>query len=63
MAKLPQAAAAISLELRNQYLLGYLPSNAAHDGKWRKIKVRLTPLAAAKPLQVYCKRGYQGPGK
>ena len=29
------------MELRNQYVLGYKPSNEQHDGAWRKIKVRL----------------------
>ena len=29
----------IGKELRNQYLIGYHPTNAATDGKWRKIKV------------------------
>src|ERR1700756_1085027 len=29
----------ISEELRSQYTLGYYPTNAAHDGKFRKIKV------------------------
>jgi Ca-activated chloride channel family protein len=28
-------------ELSSQYTLGYLPANAADDGKWRKIEVKL----------------------
>ena len=36
---LPTAFANIAAELRTQYLLGYYPSNAAHDGSYRKIKV------------------------
>ena len=31
----------IGIELRNQYVLGYRPKNPGHDGKWRKIKVKL----------------------
>lgn len=60
---LPEVAAAISLELRSQYILGYEPSNTAQDGSWRKIKVRLAPQATPQPAQVYAKRGYQAPGK
>jgi Ca-activated chloride channel homolog len=61
--QLPEVAAAISLELRSQYVLGYQPSNPTHDGSWRKIKVRLDPAVAPAPAQVYAKRGYQAPEK
>jgi Ca-activated chloride channel homolog len=57
--QIPQIAALISRELRNQYVLGYRPSNVVHDGKWRKIMVRLTPSAT--PLQVHFKQGYVAP--
>lgn len=63
LARLPAAAAAISWELRNQYVLGYRPSNKAHDGKWRKIKVRVTPPISGSPLQAYYRRGYSAPGR
>jgi len=58
-AKLPEAAAAISRELRNEYVLGYRPT--FFDGKWRKIKVRVIPATTEKPLQAYYKRGYYSP--
>ena len=61
--RLPEVAAAISLELRSQYVLGYRPSNAARDGKWRKIMVRLSPSAQQPQAQIYSKRGYLAPGK
>ena len=35
---LPDIASKISMELRNQYVLGYRPGNHARDGKWRKSK-------------------------
>jgi hypothetical protein len=28
----------IHAELRNQYLLGYIPTNTAHNGLWRRIR-------------------------
>lgn len=37
---LPEVFQRIAGELRNQYLLGYYPTNAARDGKYRKIKVQ-----------------------
>lgn len=51
----------IGIELRNQYVLGYRPKNAAHDGKWRKIKVKLVPPKGLPPLRVYARTGYYAP--
>ncbi len=51
----------IGIELRNQYVLGYRPKNGAHDGKWRKIKVKLVPPKGLPPLRVYAKTGYYAP--
>ncbi len=51
----------IGIELRNQYVLGYRPKNPAHDGKWRKIKVKLNPPKGLPPLRVYAKTGYYAP--
>ena len=56
--KIPEAAARTSLELRNQYVLGYHPEHPTHDGKWRKIKVRVSRPDPALPLQVYYRTGY-----
>ena len=53
--KLPEAAAALSREIRNQYILGYSPSLG--DGKWRKIKVTVT-APTDQPLQASYKKGY-----
>jgi hypothetical protein len=39
---LPDAFANIAAELRTQYLVGYYPTNKAHDGQYRKIKVSTT---------------------
>ena len=60
--ELPDIATKISMELRNQYVLGYRPSNKARDGKWRKIKVRLRPPKGLPPLTVYAKYGYYAAG-
>ncbi|MGH9686914.1 MAG: VWA domain-containing protein [Candidatus Acidiferrales bacterium] len=62
LSELPDIATKISMELRNQYVLGYIPSNRLQDGKWRKIKVRLRPPRGLPPLTVYAKTGYYAPG-
>ena len=59
--ELADVATKIGIELRNQYVLGYRPTNPAHDGKWRKIKVRLNPPKGLPPLHVYAKTGYYAP--
>jgi len=56
--ELPDIATKISMELRNQYVLGYRSSNGAHDGSWRKVKVKLRPPKGLPPLTVYAKSGY-----
>jgi Ca-activated chloride channel homolog len=62
LSELPDIATKISMELRNQYVLGYIPSNRRPDGKWRKIKVRLRPPKGLPPLTVYARSGYYAPG-
>ena len=59
--ELADVATKIGVELRNQYVLGYRPTNPAHDGKWRKIKVKLNPPKGLPPLHVYAKTGYYAP--
>jgi Ca-activated chloride channel family protein len=59
-AKVPEAAATISREMRSQYVLGYRPT-IRRDGKWRKIKVRVTSSATQQPLRAFYKGGYIAP--
>jgi Ca-activated chloride channel homolog len=60
---LADVATKIGIELRNQYVLGYRPKNRAHDGKWRKVKVKLVPPKGLPPLRVYAKTGYYAPSE
>jgi Ca-activated chloride channel homolog len=59
--ELPDIATKIGSELRNQYILGYRPSNKSHDARWRKIKVKLRAPKGLPPLSVYAKTGYYAP--
>ena len=54
-------ATKISAELRNQYVLGYKPSDPKRDGKWRKVKVKLVPPPGLPPLTVHARTGYYAP--
>jgi VWFA-related protein len=52
----PSIYADISAALRNEYVLSYAPTNTAHDGKFRKVKVELVD-AAGKPLKIVDQKG------
>jgi Ca-activated chloride channel family protein len=39
----------IADELRHQYLVGYWPINTKEDGKWRRVKVSVQPVAMKDP--------------
>jgi Ca-activated chloride channel family protein len=60
-AELSRAVAEISHELRNQYVLGYYPSNRSRDGKWRKLNIRLEGPASQAKVRLYAKKGYYAP--
>ena len=61
--ELADVATKIGIELRNQYVLGYRPKHPVHDGKWRKVKVKLNPPKGLPPLHVYSKTGYYAPSE
>jgi Ca-activated chloride channel family protein len=61
VSNLSDIATKIGAELRNQYILGYRPSNKSHDARWRKIKVKLRSPKGLPPLSVYAKTGYYAP--
>ena len=57
---IPKIAGIISREIRSQYVLGYSPSDANKDGKWRKISVKL--VDHPDQMHVHFKEGYAAPG-
>jgi VWFA-related protein len=61
LAELPDVAAKIGIELRNQYVLGYSPSNQARDGKYRRILVKLVQPRGFPPLHAFWRTGYYAP--
>jgi Ca-activated chloride channel homolog len=61
--ELPDVAAKIGVELRNQYLLGYAPSNQEHDGKYRRVEVKLVQPRGLPPLRAYWRLGYYAPSQ
>jgi len=61
LADLPDIAAKIGIELRNQYVLGYSPKNAARDGKYRRVQVKLVKTTGLPPLKAMFHTGYYAP--
>jgi Ca-activated chloride channel family protein len=57
----PKVIADLSLQLRNEYVLGYRPPDGHRDGKRRKIKVRLAPPRDKGGFQASYKKGYVPP--
>ncbi len=53
--ELPDTAAKIGLELRNQYILAYSPANPEADGKYRRVQVK---LAGRRDLHLSWRPGY-----
>lgn len=60
---LPSIAARIAVELRNEYVLGYYPKNSAHDGKYRKVEVKVSQPAGVSALKAHWRQGYYAPGE
>jgi VWFA-related protein len=69
---LPSIYQQISLQLRSQYSLGFIPSNANRDGKFRKLKIDLVdergnrlviPNEKGKPIKykIVSRQGYYAP--
>ena len=52
----------IAGEIQGQYLLGYVPTNAARDGKWRKVEIKLK-RSPSERTQIRTREGYFAPVK
>ncbi len=61
--ELPDIAAKIGVELRNQYVLGYSPINRERDGKYRRVTVKLIQPRGMPPLRPFWKQGYYAPAQ
>jgi len=59
--ELEEVCEKIAAELKNQYLIGYVPTNTAKDGGWRKIRVKLNAPPGRERLYSRAKEGYYAP--
>jgi Ca-activated chloride channel homolog len=56
--KLDDFCAKISDSLRNEYVIGYVPTNRAKDGKWRKLHLKVNDVSH---VSVHARSGYNAP--
>jgi Ca-activated chloride channel homolog len=70
--EIPGIFQSVAAFLRNQYTIGFMPSNAAHDGKYHKLKIEVVepdgnPLnitnkkGKREKIVVYAREGYTAP--
>ena len=55
----------VARDLREQYTLGYFPSNGSHNGAWRSVRIEVIPPAGILPtakLNANYRHGYYEPG-
>ena len=59
--QLPGIAEKIAIELRNQYVLGYYPTNSERDGRYRKVELKLSQPKGLPALKARWRLGYYAP--
>ena len=48
MSDLPEAMETLSLEIRNEYVVGYFSNHTLNDGKYHKVRVEVQPPAGTR---------------
>jgi Ca-activated chloride channel homolog len=61
--QLPGIAEKIAIELRNQYVLAYSPTNKERDGKYRKVEVKMRQQKGLPALKARWRLGYYAPSE
>jgi Ca-activated chloride channel family protein len=60
MKEIEEAYDTIVSQIKSQYTLGYISTNTATDGRWRKVEIRVRP-SAAKDARIQSRKGYFAP--
>jgi Ca-activated chloride channel homolog len=53
-----RAAAQISQDIQNEYILGYYTGSKTFNGKWHRLKVEMSRQASKAKFRIYAKKGY-----
>jgi Ca-activated chloride channel family protein len=60
---LPDIAARIGNELRNEHLVGYAAPQETRDGRFRRVKLSVVNCVETAPLRVQYRHGYHAPNQ
>ena len=60
MKEIEEAYDSIVEQVRSQYTLGYISTNTARDGRWRKVEIRVRP-PAGNNVRIQSRKGYFAP--
>jgi len=60
MKEIEAAYERIVLQVRAQYMLGYVSTNTARDGRWRKVEIKVR-RPELKGVRIQTRKGYFGP--
>lgn len=65
VSELPDIAAKIGVELRNRYVLGFIPTDQQHDGRYHPVTVKVIPPKGlgVPTLRAFWRRGYYAASK
>jgi len=55
---LPDVAEKVGIDLRNRYILGYVPTNKDRDGRYHRVEIKMVPPPGLPPLKASWRRGY-----
>lgn len=59
--ELADTALQIAIELRNRYVLGYVPTSREHDGKYHRIEVKVLAPRPLGKVRAHWRTGYNAP--
>jgi Ca-activated chloride channel homolog len=59
--RLSDIAQKISVDLRNRYLLGYVPTNRERDGRYHQVEVKIVAPKGLPPVRAHWRTGYYAP--
>ena len=51
----------ITIDLRNRYLLGYVPSDRERNGRYHLVEVKMVPPKGLPPVKAHWRTGYYAP--
>jgi Ca-activated chloride channel family protein len=61
LAELPDAMERLSLQIRNEYVVGYFSNHTPNDGRYHKVRIEVQPPPEMKQVRATWRQGYIAP--